>query len=410
MNILNWLGRLIIGCLGIAAAWGAWYVVYQNSLAATVDEEQKKPKKELAVEAVQSRIDSIDEKITFVGTLLPQAQTEVRAKVNGYIKELPFDVGDRVEEGETICRLDDTDYTKSLEQAKAALKVAEAQLAVKVEETRLAKRNADLEERLASNNATTSQQAETAIANYQIALAAEELDRARVNEAREVVEGIQKGLKDLVMTSPLTGFVSERLADIGDLAKPDVALMRIVDLETVQTTVNVIEKDYHRVEVGQKAIVTVDADPSEKFQGVVTRIAPVLDPASRTAAVHIDVKNPDLKLKPGMYGRVTLDPESQRKGVVIPLAAVVNSGNRSLVYVVDRKTSKVDQRRVRLGQSNGLFVEILNGVSDSEWVVTLGNRLVQANQVVSVTEVPWSTELTVSASSDADSNNSLSGE
>ena len=389
MKLLNWLGRLVIGCLGVIAAWGAWYVVYQDSLASVDEEKKPKPKKVLAVEAVAARSDAIDEQIVLVGTLLPLAQTEVRAKVNGYIEEMPFDIGDRVDKGDVICRLDPTDFHKSVEQAKAALKVAEAQLQVRVEETKLAKETLEIEERLATNNATTSQQVKTALANYKIALATEDLDRARVSEAQEYVDAIQKGLKDLVLTSPLTGYVAHRFADIGDLAKPDVPLLRIVDLETVETTVHVIEKDYRRIAVGQRAVVMVDAFAERSFAGEVTRIAPVLDPESRTAEVHINVGNSDLALKPGMYGRVLLDPDSQKTGVLIPLAAVVNVGNRSVVYVIDEATSKVEQRRVELGLSNGSVVEVRQGVSENELVVTLGNRLVQPNQEVVMTEARW---------------------
>lgn len=410
MKFMNWLGRVIIGCVAIVSAWGAWYVVYQQSLAAVQEEEKPKPKKQLAVEAVASRLDKIDEKLSFVGTLLPRAQTEVRSKLSGYIQDLPFNVGDRVEKGEVICRLDETDFSKEIEQARAALKVAKAQLEVRIEESRLAKSNADLEARLAQNNAGTSQQAETATANYQIALANEELDRARVIEAEERVNAIQKGFKDLVLTAPITGYVAERIADIGDLAKPDVPLLLIVDLDVVQTTVQVIEKDYNRVSVGHQATVSVDAYPDLQFRGVVTRIAPVLDPASRTAEAHIDVKNEDLFLKPGMYGRVTLNPETQRTGVVIPLAAVVNAGNRSLVYVVDQQTSKVEQRAVELGLSDGIIVEIRTGVSPDEIIVTLGNRLVQPNQEVEVTVVPWPTAGSIAEERDLKPAVDVSGE
>lgn len=390
MVFLKWLSRLIIGCVAIVAAWGAWYVIYKDSVAAMSIEQPAKKTAPLSVEFVRARLDSIDDKIVLVGNFLPATQTEVRSLVDGYIRSMPYDVGDQVTVDEVICKIDDTTHRDLLEQARATLEVAEAQLAVQESELKSAQRILDRELMLDERGVGTLEALETAHANREIASSRLKLEKARVAEARSSFTGLEIQLKHYELRSPITGYVSAKLADLGDLAKPDLPLMQIVDLDTVRTTVHIVEKDFQNVAVGQQAIVSVDAYPNRHFVGIVKRIAPVLDEQTRTAPVQIEVNNLDGLLKPGMYARVSLNAEITKQGIMIPLASILEMNGRPFVYLVNQ-AGTTELRQVEIGPSDGVIVEVVDGIEEGDQVMTLGNRLVQPGQAVVSKEVEWET-------------------
>lgn len=153
--------------------------------------------------------------------------------------------------------------------------------------------------------------------------------------------------------------------------------------------VHVVERDFGKIRVGLPAIIAVDAYPEETFYGEVTRIAPVLDPETRTAAVQIDIENEDMRLKPGMHARVSLQfSESSSRGVV-PIAAVRDEGSRQAVFVVTGNPPQAVRREVRLGYTDGDLVEVIDGLDVGEEVVTLGSRLIEEGQPVTALRVDW---------------------
>ena len=176
---------------------------------------------------------------------------------------------------------------------------------------------------------------------------------------------------------------------MGDLAQPDTPLMQIVDLTTLETVVHVVEKDYSKLQPGNVAEMRVDAFPDRSFRGTVRRIAPVVDPDTRTAAVQIEVPNPDELLKPGMHSRVGIIYESRPRSEYVPVGAVVENGRDASLFIVTGEPPQVEQRSVTLGISNGLVVEIIDGVEEGDDVVTLGQRLLQHGQNVQPLRVPW---------------------
>lgn len=401
MVFLKWLGRLIIGCCGVAAAGGAWYVVYQGSSEAMIEADPPKPLQSISVEVVSAREDAVQEKLILVGNFLPDSQTEVRPLVDGYIRSLPFDVGDRVRLDQVLCQLDDSVHRDRLQQARATFEVAEAQLAVQFAELKGAQQILDRETMLDKNGVGTLETLENALANKEIAEARLKLEEARVAEAKAQYTGLEIGLTHFELKSPISGYVSARFADIGDLAKPDASILQLVDLDKVRATVQIIEKDYRKVALGQQAAVSVDAYPDKTFVGEVKRIAPTLDQETRTASAQIEVNNQDLLLKPGMYARVSLKSEARKNGVTVPLAAILEQNDRPSVYVVnDSQTTEL--RLVRLGTTDGTSVEILEGVQSGEQVITLGNRLVQPGQKVIAQVVAWPLGSFISQSNETD--------
>ncbi len=381
--MLRTLTRLILGLAAISACFGGWYVVYRDSQAKAAAAPKVKPNEAQAVETAVARMAPIGDRIELVGSLTPLAEVVIRPRVGGYVRSLKFDLGDPVEEGVEIARLDDAVQAEAVALSKAALDVAQAQLQAQTTESQLTEKTLSRQRNLAMSGASTPQQLEQADAAYEIAKARVELEQAKVEQAKADLLRAKIDLDELRLVSPIRGVVAERMIDTGNLAAPDAPLLRIVDLSTVRTTVHVIERDYRRMKEGLAAEIHVDAFPDQIFHGKVSRVAPVLDEVTRTGDVRIDIPNPDRVLKPGMFTRVSLRSGDQRTGLVIPVSAVLD-GQRPSVMVIEGTPPLAQQRIIEIGATEGDLVEVTLGLKAGDQVATLGNRLVTPGQAVVV--------------------------
>jgi RND family efflux transporter MFP subunit len=145
---------------------------------------------------------------------------------------------------------------------------------------------------------------------------------------------------------------------------------------------NVVEKDLRMVNVGDPALVTVDAYPGEQFRGRIARVAPVLDPATRTASMEVEIPNGDTRLKPGMYARVSLQVED-RKGVLLaPKAAVIDFEGKRGVWVADDNKPRFVP--VSLGIEDPERVEITAGLKAGDKIVVAGAATIRASDTIVV--------------------------
>ncbi len=404
MPFLRATSRFCLGLAAIGACWLAWWVVYRDSRARVDATETKPPAAAMRVHVMPARSMTIQDRIDLVGSLEAKNAVEVRARVSGYITTLPFDVGEAVPAGRNVVILDDTDFQERVNSAQAALEVARAELSSRQAERDVSQRNLEREQDLQRDGAGTEKALEAAEGAVEIADAQVKLYEARVAEAESIHRQSELALADLQIASPIEGVVGRRFLDIGNLAQPEVPLMLIVDNSAVRTRVHVVEKDYPRVSVDQEAFVRVDAHPDQVFCGKVKRIAPVVDPETRTAAVEIEIPNPDRLLNPGMHARVSIVYESHQGNSVVPIEALVDSKAGQSVFVVVGDPPHVEERLVTVGMNDGDLVEVLAGVEEDEQVVTLGNRLVRNGQEVDPQLVDWpvSVEAPQTASVDDD--------
>ena len=125
---------------------------------------------------------------------------------------------------------------------------------------------------------------------------------------------------------------------------------------------NIVEKDLKQIQTGDMTRVEVDAFPGEMFSGRIARVAPVLDPATRTAPIEVEIPNPGYKLKPGMYARVTVTTDERKDALVVPTNAVVDYTGRRGVFVASGD-SMVSFRPVRIGIEESEQIEVLEGVA-----------------------------------------------
>ena len=176
------------------------------------------------------------------------------------------------------------------------------------------------------------------------------------------------------MVSPVDGFVGRRYLDPGAYVTSNTAVVSVVDISLVRMVANLVERDLRLVEEGVRAQIEVDAFPSEMFDGRIARIAPVLDPATRTAEIEIEVPNTDFRLKPGMYARVSLVVGAKSQALVVPREAVVLRTTARGVFRVDETGGAPTAQFVALaiGLEDEQYVEVGDGIAEGDRVVTTG--------------------------------------
>ena len=179
----------------------------------------------------------------------------------------------------------------------------------------------------------------------------------------------------VTLRAPVSGIVLEKAVVNGQRVMPGMTLYRIADLSTVWVEGDVFEQDLRFVKAGMAVHIEVSAYPGVHLMGRVSFVYPTVDPMVRTNHIRIELANPDLKLKPGMFATVYLDAPIG-DAITVPMSAVIATGERNVVFV--REQGMLMPRAVVMGTRVGDRIEILEGLSVGETVVRSANFLVDA--------------------------------
>jgi Cu(I)/Ag(I) efflux system membrane fusion protein len=197
--------------------------------------------------------------------------------------------------------------------------------------------------------------------------------------AREDIEALVasgKPSSTVNVRAPVRGHVAKRAALRGVYVQPGTEIFQIADLSTVWVIADVHESEIGRVKVGQRASLSLGAYPGERFAGRITFVYPALAVGSRTLQARIELANPGLRLRPGMFADVTLDLGAA-EALVVPVDALVDTGEAQYVFV-SRGSGRFEPRRVRAGWSGEGKVAVLEGLAEGERVVTTANFLLDS--------------------------------
>ena len=200
-----------------------------------------------------------------------------------------------------------------------------------------------------------------------------------IGVADQDVDELQRSgnpLRTLSIRSPIDGYVGKKSALAGLYVQPGVELFEIADLSTVWVIADVYESEIDRVRVGQEAKLAVPAIPGREFRGRVAFLYPSVSTGSRTLKARIELDNRELRLRPGMFANVTLEFDAI-EGLAVPAEAVVDTGEVQYLFV-SREGGRLEPRLARLGVRGDGKVQVLEGVSEGERVVTTANFLVDS--------------------------------
>ncbi len=325
----------------------------------------------LLVSTAQVEPHQFETTLEVLGELRPQAEVEVMSRISGRLQQVLVNRGEVVREGQLLAVVDDVDLRQQILRAEAAIAVARA--GVNREEAIYrnlllqVKRYQDLhEEALIS-----TQELEDLESRLFVAEAQRELTKAQVQQAEASLRELDIQQEQTRIYSPLDGFVGTRHLDPGALVNPSVSILTVLNVSRVKTVVPVVESAIQRIRMGLPAEIVVDAYPDRVYQGTVTRIAPFLNPDTRSADVEIEIANPNQALKPGMFARVKIDARMTRDALSSPRSALLTRGIQKGVYLLTEDMITVFQP-IEIGQITGDVVEVVDGLEDGVEVVGVG--------------------------------------
>lgn len=314
-----------------------------------------------AVQAVvvEALVQPVNEVLSLVGSVAANEMVEIKSETDGTLEEVLFTEGQPVKQGDLLIRLDESKFTAAVNEAEANFKLSE---------TSYTRNKQLLAEKLVSQ-----QEYDQAAAQYQANQASLELKKRLLKDAR--------------IYAPFKGIMSSRQVSPGQVIAKNTTLTYLIDLDPVKVELNVPERFVSQLKVGQQIEIKVAAYPGRTFVGEVFFVAPFVESATRTALVKARIDNPKAELKPGMFANLNLTLTLKEDAIVIPESSVIASGDRTIVYVVD-KTDTAQIRPVKLGIRQAGLVEIVGGLKAGERVVAEGIQKIRPGGKVKPAPLP----------------------
>ncbi len=354
-------------------------------------------KKQIPVVLTAARDMTFETRIEVSGSVHAKRYAMVSARIPGTLDEILVDEGDRVEAGETrLFQTDSLKLTKAVAIAKQALDVAEASVEEKMallDKDHAARGQAvndlDRYRRLLETNAIAAQvaeQQETRLqqcdADVKHTEALIDLSKAQLEQARLSLVCAEKDLADSTVVAPVSGWVSERFCEPGEMAGAGTPVLRIEDLSLLEVSVFLPEEFYARV-LPQKTKMRVRVGSIDLGEHPVNYKSPTVNQRLRTFAVKGLVESPPEGVVPGCLAEVAIVTNSSR-GIGVPSEAVQIRGDRNVVFTVaDGKAKMIP---VEIGRDLDGWREVLDGLSAGVPVVSMGQFLIEEDRPVSIVE------------------------
>ena len=290
------------------------------------------------------------------GQLTPSREATVRAQTGGALVNLTVDRGRNVRAGQIIGRIAARDLDDAMTSAQAAVKSAENALTV-------ARSESARTESLVKGGALAARDLEQA--RNMVAGAEAQVAAAKARE-----KSIWQQLDDTNVRAPISGVVSERPANAGDIVSPGTPLVTIIDPSSMRLEAAVSSDQVALVKPGAKVRFRVRGLSADEFTGTIDRLSPSADPVTRQVTIFVTLPNLGGKLIAGLFAEGRVDAET-RRGVIVPLGAVDESGPTPLITRI--RDGKAERVPVTLGlrQSEAELVEVTGGIAEGD-VVILG--------------------------------------
>ena len=310
---------------------------------------------------------------TYTGTAPIEAiaEADVIAKVDGEVRKLHVEEGDIVRKTQVLATLDGDRLRLELSESQARLRKMQRDF----------QRNKELQAKgLISEGDFEKIQYDLEALEASYNLASLELDYTQIR-------------------APIAGVISERYLKLGNTIRAGEPVFRVTSLEKLVAYMYIPEREFRQIAAGQPVQISVDAVPGPATIAAVTRISPIVDPATGTFKITIEMGGDDQRLKPGMFGRMSIVYDKHENVLQIPRSAIIESTNTSSVFVVEDNIGI--RKTIETGFSSGGMVEITSGLNGDESVITVGQIGLKNDANVVVINAPVEPDESVEADEEA---------
>lgn len=352
MRILNYKQLLIIAVAFI-------------SITSCKKEAKTKPviPTEVKVITVGKTEDQLFQNIGYSGVITANKTINLTFQVSGTVERIPVQMGEYIKKGALIAAIDGTTY-KSQYQAQYA-------------QVELAKENY---ERILTVYEKGS------IAEIRMIEA-----RSKYNQAQAAAGATYQNLKHTKIVAPISGYIGDKMMEMGDVANPGQPVVQLLDIATVKVAVPIPDNEINNYQSGNKAVVRIDALDGEEFQGTVDEVSVISSSGNPTYTANVNIDNTDRRIKPGMTCTIVIEGNEDKPETEIPLQFVVpiesvyvNEKNQNFIYVVDTLANKAISRAVVTGKLYDNGIAITQGLKKGEKIVVSGYHKLTNNSPVKI--------------------------
>lgn len=343
---------------------------------------------------------------TYKATLEAYQQGIITSKTSAKVLSVSIENGQYVNAGDTIATLDDQDIQNSIKSAQSQLQIYEQQLnsaQVSLEKLQInlddAKTNYDRQKALFDASAISQKDFETAEktlniaqADYNSGIAAIETAKASIAAQNVTIENYQDNLENTVIKAPISGVISEKSLNIGQMVSQGSALAKINDISSVYATIQVPQEKINSIKIGQAATVTVEGS-DQTINGTVKNIDLAADSTTRVFNCKIAIDNSNKSLYPGVFAKVDLINNEKIEIITVPINALVGDEGNYSVFINDNGVAR--KQSVTIGETDANSVEITSGIEDGDQIICSNtSTLIDGNEVEAVSNDYNSTEET----------------
>lgn len=386
--------KIVIFAVVIVAVIGA--IVVKNNISSSAKKANVVVTvSKTAVEVQSAKVVQKNSSDTYKATLEASEQGIINSKISSRVISISVENGQHVNAGDTIVTLDAQDIQNNIEASQSQLKVTEqqlnsAQVSLKKLKTNLddANRNYDRQKTIYEKGGISKADFEAVEKTFNNAQADYEAGNVSIQTAEANIEmqkvnigNLQDNLNNTMIKAPISGVISDKTVNIGQMASQGTALAKVNNISSVYATIQIPQDKINNVKVGQVATVTLEGI-DKSYNGTVQNIDLSADTTSRVFNCKIKIDNSDKTLHPGVFAKVDLFNDKKTEIITVPINSLVGSEGDYSVFINDNGIAK--KQKVTIGETDANNVQITSGIKDGDQIICTNTSTLQDGNEIEV--------------------------